>query len=636
MTMESREIRSSEEGGGRGTNRIPVGHTWESFGATVPNNINIGIEPIQNMYRPCPVCGTEIEQFNLIGDGYCPDCRKWVPIGPPIPQDGGVGVILGGDVEKVPTARMMGPHSGGAFDELPTGSFSHHSHSQDPPFLSYPIPLPGSNAYYSWRGQHPQDHYLLNYGLGYYQRDDEDLVRRLSVYGLILFYLTMISNFIALVYAIFVVPGEIVNESELKLLFLVPIPPFLRSVGFNVGGSGLVIYFLFLVASILVSIEVMLIRDGRSFDDLSRKLLSNQHLDDAEKREFDRNGFVLLGELFMAVLFFNACYVILLMLFHIEMETPNFDEWETWELMFAFARASVWEEVVSRIIYIGLPLFLIYVILGFDHSEVTDSDRAVNEGRRKGAWYRHLLGGNLRITPLSGLLILFSSLLFGLAHLSSWDVYKVIPVIVGGMALGYLFVKKGVHVSIMLHFAIDYLSVLPSVLDERSGLALQMAIGFLIVIMFSMGAYMFYKYLIQFISYVYYLMTGGAFVREGEENWMGEGGTNVDGGQDGAGEGWDADQVRGEDWGLGPGQDGWSDDHEKGENWTRGQRGEWRGGQERVDDPGFRENGVCSTEEREPVYDALTVGDREINNSGMRDQDSYHRKMKSQTTERNR
>ncbi len=131
-------------------------------------------------------------------------------------------------------------------------------------------------------------------------------------------------------------------------------------------------------------------------------------------------------------------------------------------------------------------------------------------------------------------------------------------------------------------------------------------------------------------------MTGGAFVREGEENWMGEGGTNVDGGQDGAGEGWDADQVRGEDWGLGPGQDGWSDDHEKGENWTRGQRGEWRGGQERVDDPGFRENGVCSTEEREPVYDALTVGDREINNSGMRDQDSYHRKMKSQTTERNR
>jgi hypothetical protein len=348
-----------------------------------------------------------------------------------------------------------------------------------------------------------------------YIHDDEDTIRRLSLFGLIVFYFTMISNLAGLAYAIYLVPRFLVNENTLTLFFLTPAPPFLVSIGSDVGGTGLVFYFLFLVASIMVSIEMMLIRDGRSFSELGKRILTDNQLTADERVEFDSNGFVLLGELFMAVLFFNAFYIITLLLFGIETESPNFDELETWELMFTLARASVWEEVVSRILYIGLPLFFLHLITGKD---LTNDDMAGNGVELDGAWYRHLLGGNLSVTPLTAFLVLFSSLLFGLAHISSWDAFKIAPTVVGGIALGYLFLKKGVHVSIMLHFAIDYLSILPGSLEGRPAEGLELAIGMAIIIMLSMGAYMFYKYARQTLVFIDREMMGSSWFGPDEED----------------------------------------------------------------------------------------------------------------------
>jgi len=55
--------------------------------------------------------------------------------------------------------------------------------------------------------------------------------------------------------------------------------------------------------------------------------------------------------------------------------------------------------------------------------------------------------------------LLFSALMFGLAHISLWDWYKVLPTFFSGLALGYLFLRYGIYASIMMHFFIDYLTI---------------------------------------------------------------------------------------------------------------------------------------------------------------------------------
>jgi len=332
----------------------------------------------------------------------------------------------------------------------------------------------------------------------------DDLKRRLSVMGLLLFYFIMIFNVIALFYAIFLVPGEIMNAHIHPLMFLIPFPPFLIGLDFSITGYAAVIYFLLLVAAILVSIETIIIREGRSFFRLGSKLLSVNKLTPEEEKRYDENGFVLLGELFMAVLFFNVCFIIALLLFGIETESPDFDEWHTWELMYGLARASVWEEVVSRIAFVGVPLMLIYLVNG----KPLDCDEGEAAGKDPRECYHYLMGGELSITPLTAVLIFLSSLLFGLAHMSSWDAFKVFPTLVGGLALGYLFVKKGVHVSILLHFAIDYLSVLPGAIDSDVAILLEVVIGLIILILLSLGAYTFYKYSSRFMQFSFAMFIG--------------------------------------------------------------------------------------------------------------------------------
>lgn len=56
-------------------------------------------------------------------------------------------------------------------------------------------------------------------------------------------------------------------------------------------------------------------------------------------------------------------------------------------------------------------------------------------------------------------LIALSSIVFGLAHYLSgagWDVGKISEAALDGVALGYLYVRYGLHASILFHWAVDY------------------------------------------------------------------------------------------------------------------------------------------------------------------------------------
>src|SRR2546427_13143919 len=82
------------------------------------------------------------------------------------------------------------------------------------------------------------------------------------------------------------------------------------------------------------------------------------------------------------------------------------------------------------------------------------------------AW-RHLLGGTVnrdspRITIfLAMALVTLSSVAFGLAHVPGYGAWKFVPATVGGLGMGYLFVRRGFLAGVLLHFPPDSLVARP-------------------------------------------------------------------------------------------------------------------------------------------------------------------------------
>ena len=111
------------------------------------------------------------------------------------------------------------------------------------------------------------------------------------------------------------------------------------------------------------------------------------------------------------------------------------------EEMFALANASVWEELITRVLYIGVPMMFISLIV-----------------TRKKESLKCIFGGfGMSTTAL--VFILISAAIFGIGHYSGWydQAWKVVSVGIMGVFLGYLFVRFGLYAAILYHFVTDYL-----------------------------------------------------------------------------------------------------------------------------------------------------------------------------------
>ncbi len=105
-----------------------------------------------------------------------------------------------------------------------------------------------------------------------------------------------------------------------------------------------------------------------------------------------------------------------------------------------YADAAVWEEVISRLIPIGVPMAVAGALC-----------------KRRDAW-RFLFGG-FGMSKLAAVLIVLSALMFGFAHEGGWGLEKVPTAAVTGLIMGWLFVRYGIHATIFFHFANDFLAV---------------------------------------------------------------------------------------------------------------------------------------------------------------------------------
>ncbi len=217
-----------------------------------------------------------------------------------------------------------------------------------------------------------------------------------------------------------------------------------------IEGELLVLYYLIIVLAIVVSFATLLRRQRRWNGRLLRRALQRI----AAPPLHNDNAFFVTGCLFLATYSLTICYFVLLNLISVNPSVPAFDEQPRWEQLYGFARASVWEEVAGRIALIAGPILF---------WRLTQTDRYIIDLVRdypttlREVWLEVRGGKRDHLTFNTGLLVLASGLIFALAHVPGWDAWKIVPVFVSGIALGYLFVRHGLYAAILVHFSFDYL-----------------------------------------------------------------------------------------------------------------------------------------------------------------------------------
>jgi hypothetical protein len=256
------------------------------------------------------------------------------------------------------------------------------------------------------------------------------------------------------------------------IFITLPLPPFLFGL-FLIYGFGLVIYFFFIASIIIISTILLISKNGKNYISQLSKFISRS---EAPPLKSD-NAIILIAQFFLAILFLNILYSLILSLFEITPHVPAFGEQPTWMLLYNFASASAWEEIISRSLLIGVPLLFLHIIM---------------DKKDKPGW-KYITGGDFKLTSIPIILIVFSALVFGFAHAPGWDYWKVFTSSVSGLAFGYLFLRKGLYASVILHFTINYLTMPLQIAGDPPALVLIFDI--VVFLLIFVGALFFFYYI---------------------------------------------------------------------------------------------------------------------------------------------
>jgi membrane protease YdiL (CAAX protease family) len=239
--------------------------------------------------------------------------------------------------------------------------------------------------------------------------------------------ISLIAGLAALIFGVGLVTPYILDTGYNYDLFLV-IPIFVTLA--NLSGNVLLAYYFAIVAAIVASCAWVFLTSYKGFfKELTVKAKPREH-----SPIFDISGLVFVNVFITLVIVFIA--VILG-----AGDTQDPVEGDLEEMLFALANASVWEEVIVRILMIGLPLLVIDLI----------------RRKPKMRWHSYILGGKFEIGIPEVILVIVSATIFGYAHfLGDWGFWKVPAAAIGGIAFGYLFLRHGLASAIVMHFVIDY------------------------------------------------------------------------------------------------------------------------------------------------------------------------------------
>ncbi len=285
----------------------------------------------------------------------------------------------------------------------------------------------------------------------------------------------LIVNIAMMVWSIdMILPKTLTNKTIIYVVF--PIPIGLKSI----GGYWFTMFYVFLILSIVSSLITIFYKGGKDLLLYFKELVTGK-FSKLEKNDRIATPFLRLVCIFTALLFISYLYLMLLRFTGKSIETPGFEKLPLWERVYSLTRASVWEEVVVRVVFIGLPM-AIYTL-----------------AKKRKNWKRFILGGFGLKNRLGAVLIVISSLIFAAAHLPGWNIYKMFPTFIAGFAFGYLFVKDGIYSAILLHFFWDFLSVPDMMMNIPN---FNTILSLMILVWMVVGAFYTYYFIKRFIAWM--------------------------------------------------------------------------------------------------------------------------------------
>lgn len=317
--------------------------------------------------------------------------------------------------------------------------------------------------------------------------------------SIILFLVLVAVNLAALAYAsTLVVDGAMAGGPRyIDLYVLAPYPVGER---FDAEASTFLLYFSLVVGAIVAAYVWHGVRDAKA----TGKAFARP-LDQLRARLESRSAWVATGQVFLAATFFQFAFILLVLAAGGDASAPDSGgAVPSWYPYYALANASVYEEFVTRWMFIGVPLAVSAGIL---------RGGIVRAGGTPAPAWRHLLGGSLnRDSPRSLVavaiaLALLSSVIFGLAHVPSWGWWKFAPAAVAGFGLAYLFLRHGFLAGILFHFSTNYLGAVALLTEDSLGA--QMLLGLLILFIIGFGA----------VFFAWYLKYGAELTRHVAVSW---------------------------------------------------------------------------------------------------------------------
>jgi hypothetical protein len=255
-------------------------------------------------------------------------------------------------------------------------------------------------------------------------------IKAVMAYMMISVIISLVAGLVTLVYGVGLVAPDILDNPDWAdgyTVFIV-VPVFIHL--FSISGYALLAYYLLIISAIIACCAwVFLSSYGEFLKELTMKAEPRKH-----SQIFDISGLIFV-EMFALIV------VVLVALLLGISETESGVTGTTSELLFLLANASVWEELIVRVLMIGLPLLVI--------------DLAIRKGRRN--WKSYVLGGGFSFGVPEIVLLMASAAIFGYAHyLGGWEAWIVPWDALGGITFGYLFLRHGLAAAVVLHFAIDY------------------------------------------------------------------------------------------------------------------------------------------------------------------------------------
>jgi hypothetical protein len=219
---------------------------------------------------------------------------------------------------------------------------------------------------------------------------------------------------------------DILDWAHINLVLITP-----KVISFyTLEGIALKLYWVIIILAILASAVYSIIKF------IGALRASNS---DGDKGHVENTGLFWAGVLFCATVTFTLAYNLLLMAFGTQIDASWINEYTDTEMKFLLAEAPFWEEIVGRVLLVGVPMTVIALVV-----------------TKKANSLKCLLGG-FGMSKVAIIFILFSGLMFGFAH-DGWGWEKIPDAAVAGFAMAYLYVRFGLYASIIMHFLTDYLS----------------------------------------------------------------------------------------------------------------------------------------------------------------------------------